>query len=1237
MKPTTTTTTTTMATMVLVVLLLVAIFPLLTVCYNLDVGRGRILSGENGTNFGYSVALWNDMEQVKRVVIGAPMWRSPTSGNETGTTPTLGQLLLCPPPSYQCQPYTQLPDLSKNSNSHYTTFAVKLGEVNKKQGIGFTEALYTSTSDSPSVLVACAPRYTTLFNFQSGINLYKRGACYLLTTPNSSFTHIIPFSNNFIQQRNTRKFDYNDERFTGHSLSGFSVALNQAQTLMYFGGPNAYRGQGVAGRIQKDNGWLIDYVSKSKMVNRTRLNYSYEGWTVTVGRFDGLVEAVAVSSPDAPILAGKVVFYSSILDPLEADPLTGEDAGDKFGFSLTSGDLDGDGSADLVVGAPLATQANGGHSLDNGKVYIFYSPTRKVPPPRERLVLTSGSGVEQGRFGWSITSVDLNQNGFHDVLVGEPGGAGAIYVFNGGRNGVSPIYSQRISASELTVPLVGLGFSLSTGTDMDSNGYPDVLVGAPLVDKAVFIRSAPVLKLTGDVTFDPPVISLANKTCQLNTEGEDEEEVVCFNLLLNLTYQSRHSLGPFDVIIELTLDGEEERAHFLHHHTFMIAVNRVLKPSEEPTELWRVPAYIKPGRPRLDTPLEVSVRALLPEGVESAITTTSPDLASSVVPPIMAPLALQASAPLTCPPDVICLPLTDILLSVNGSSPLSIGEEDVVLQVGIEPRLYHAYRVHLSLIYPVQLTFQHVSGDQFIPRCTVEVESQNQREEDRGMTGQLEMGGQGQTGHLNSLLSCNFTSQLEQDALVPLAFHFTYNITTMLEFLASADVIPPDLVSTNPVSLDPYLSDMTSPDPSSPDSTSLEPSLSDSTSPDPISNSTSPDPSTSSNSTSPDPSTSHDSTSPALRLPVFLLPHLTFRLAVTSDLPDLQPSDNSLVVNKTVYSMVNLQLLGQSQPDTVEGTLNKSASLAEVMHSPNLNSPSYLGPPVKHIFSLTNLGPSPLLHAKLNLFLPLHLEGGLPLLYLVTAPRVHGNLTCTTLSINPNNYTFAVYKSSEEDEDAEGEGTTYISEESTLTTTPSSTPATTTTSSTSSTPTSHTDVFNLFDIDISFRSKPRRKGIVDCNLVPCETMTCEVESLEVGESASVELSGYVVLASLSEVSGGSLAQLRSDASVEVPFQHQRQLLHPQHSTTTAAALTQVSIIGKPKRQISLDEVPWWVWVLVACISLFILLIIIIVCVKVGFFKRNRVVRESKPMIRRSTYYKKGDDNDYDIAEIEAFQ
>lgn len=53
--------------------------------------------------------------------------------------------------------------------------------------------------------------------------------------------------------------------------------------------------------------------------------------------------------------------------------ITGEQMGGYFGYALASGDVDGDGFDDLIVGAPMYTvPENSEMTIETGRIYIFY-------------------------------------------------------------------------------------------------------------------------------------------------------------------------------------------------------------------------------------------------------------------------------------------------------------------------------------------------------------------------------------------------------------------------------------------------------------------------------------------------------------------------------------------------------------------------------------------------------------------------------------------------------------------------------------------------------------------------------------------------------------------------------------------------------------------------------------------------------------------------------------------------
>jgi hypothetical protein len=94
---------------------------------------------------------------------------------------------------------------------------------------------------------------------------------------------------------------------------------------------------------------------------------------------------------------------------------SGETPFSEFGETTTTGDLDGDGAIDLVIGE---TNQIGG--TGPGSVYVFLSPE---PGPHTGAdadhVLQSGLGIVDW-FGASLDAGDLDGDGRDDLVVGAP-------------------------------------------------------------------------------------------------------------------------------------------------------------------------------------------------------------------------------------------------------------------------------------------------------------------------------------------------------------------------------------------------------------------------------------------------------------------------------------------------------------------------------------------------------------------------------------------------------------------------------------------------------------------------------------------------------------------------------------------------------------------------------------------------------------------------------------------------
>ena len=183
--------------------------------------------------------------------------------------------------------------------------------------------------------------------------------------------------------------------------------------------------------------------------------------------------------------------------------------GDKFGWSLATGDFDNDGLDDLAIGTPTESI---GTVPASGAVTVIFGHGAGLESfdsqmlHQDNLPLSTEAG---DLFGYAVSAGDFNNDGFSDLAIGAPrdtttaddsgNDAGLVTVWSGSVTGVKTNAGKVFHQGVLNAALESgdrFGFSLANG-DFNNDGFDDLAIGVPFED----------LEFTnGDVIEDAGVI-----------------------------------------------------------------------------------------------------------------------------------------------------------------------------------------------------------------------------------------------------------------------------------------------------------------------------------------------------------------------------------------------------------------------------------------------------------------------------------------------------------------------------------------------------------------------------------------------------------------------------------------------------------------------------------------------------------------------------------------------------------
>jgi hypothetical protein len=183
----------------------------------------------------------------------------------------------------------------------------------------------------------------------------------------------------------------------------------------------------------------------------------------------------------------------STLNGTNGFALIGEGATYESGLSVSSaGDVNGDGIADMLIGAPDANP----HGAQSGKAYVVFGTSTGFAASINLSALNGTTGFKMSgaastdNTGFSVAAAgDVNGDGFADIVIGaynadsNGANAGTSYVLFGKGGGFSNIDLSTLHGSDgffIDGAAAGeiSGYSVSAAGDVNGDGYDDLIVGA---------------------------------------------------------------------------------------------------------------------------------------------------------------------------------------------------------------------------------------------------------------------------------------------------------------------------------------------------------------------------------------------------------------------------------------------------------------------------------------------------------------------------------------------------------------------------------------------------------------------------------------------------------------------------------------------------------------------------------------------------------------------------------------
>jgi hypothetical protein len=361
--------------------------------------------------------------------------------------------------------------------------------------------------------------------------------------------------NNFFGGSLTNAGDVNNDGYDDILIgaSGYDILDNFGRAYLYFGGNNI------------DS--VADLIFTGDSVNHSIGSVVYSAGDLNNDGFDDIIMKSHMFYNDSKLL---VHFGGDPMDNIPDLILWNQRDSDEFGDALCSGDFNNDGFNDLVVGAPDYL-----YNEHAGRCYLYFGSQNTDSLPD--VIFREGNIVNG--FGSAISSGDVNNDGYDDIIIGAPlynTFKGKTYIYFG--SSVVDSVADIILNGETLYSFFG---SNASSCDLNNDEFDDIIIGS-FNNVNAFTGKIYIFYGNSQINTNPDLVISSNQSDDgfgfsqsyagdINNDGYDDIMIgYAYGFKVDLYYGG----NPMDDTVDFIFAGEGDDNSFGSSFSYAGDVNK---------------------------------------------------------------------------------------------------------------------------------------------------------------------------------------------------------------------------------------------------------------------------------------------------------------------------------------------------------------------------------------------------------------------------------------------------------------------------------------------------------------------------------------------------------------------------------------------------------------------------------------------------------------------------------------